>query len=110
MVNGYIDGYAVNFLVDTGASTIAMNYKQAKRLGIDYLAKGRKNMAETASGIVTAYSVSLDRVSVGGIDLYNVEAMVLEGEQPSSILLGMSFLGQLDMQYEGEALILKQKY
>lgn len=106
---GSINGYSVGFLVDTGASTIALNGKTAKRLDLDYKS-GDVVRVKTASGVEQAYKINLDEVQVGEIKLQNVAAMVLEGEQPEQALLGMSFLGQLDISHDGERMDLKQKY
>ena len=106
---GTVNGYSVDFLVDTGASSIALNAATAKRLSIDYI-KSRPVAVKTASGISKAYPVKLDIVQVGDIKLHNVEAMVLDGAEPSRALLGMTFLGQLDMQRSGERMDLKKKF
>ncbi len=103
-----INGYSVPFLVDTGATTIAMNSVEAKKLGIDYRRVGTPGLGETASGRVQVYWVKLDTVSVGEIRQYNVDAVVIEGEQPSVVLLGQSFLNQLHMKREGTLLRLEQ--
>jgi aspartyl protease family protein len=108
--SGSINDYPVSFLVDTGASDIAMNAAHARRLGIDFRVDGDPVMVSTANGRVRAYRVILDRVKVGGIELSNVSGFVNEGDSPEVILLGMSFLGQLDMQRDGERLILKKKW
>jgi aspartyl protease family protein len=101
--SGSINGISVRFLVDTGANTIAMNRRLAERVGIDYR-KGRQGMATTASGVTPMYLVTLDRVSIGEIALRDVEAGVLLGEHPDVPLLGMSFLGKLDMNRTGNRL------
>ncbi|GLP98334.1 TIGR02281 family clan AA aspartic protease [Methylophaga thalassica] len=106
---GNINGYTISFLVDTGASTIAMNAATASRLGIDYL-RGQQVGIRTASGSSVGYKVKLDFVQLEQIKLHNVDAVVLDGEEPSVTLLGMSFLGQLDIQHNGERLDLRQKY
>lgn len=106
--DGRINGSSVKFLVDTGANTIAMNRRLAERIGIDYL-NGHKGVATTASGITPMYLVKLERVSIGDITLRDVEAGVLLGEQPDIPLLGMSFLGKLDMIREGERMELKRR-
>ncbi|BDZ73060.1 hypothetical protein GCM10025856_07790 [Methylophaga marina] len=106
---GNINGYTTSFLVDTGASTIAMNSATAARLGIDYL-RGQQVGIRTASGKSVGYKVKLDYVQLEQIKLHNVDAVVLDGEEPSVTLLGMSFLGQLDIQHNGERLDLRQKY
>ncbi|OUR73629.1 clan AA aspartic protease [Methylophaga sp. 41_12_T18] len=106
---GTVNGFSVDFLVDTGASAIAINAATAKRLGLDYKSSTPVGV-KTASGITLAYPVKLDVVQVGEIKLYNVQAMVLDGAEPSRALLGMTFLGQLDMQRSGLRMDLKQKF
>lgn len=107
---GSINGLPVSFLVDTGATTIAMNKRHAKRLAIDFRVTGNPTVVGTASGLTKAYRVTLDKVSVGGISLRNVVAVVMDGDFPVQVLLGMSFLGQLEMQREGVALHLKKTH
>jgi aspartyl protease family protein len=106
---GTINGRAVEFLVDTGASTVAMNDATARSLGIDYRA-GSRGMVETASGVTEAYGVTLSEVSVGSIRLPNVEAVVIRGAQPSRVLLGMSFLSRMQIEHAQDALVIKRKY
>lgn len=108
--SGSINGYPVSFIVDTGASAISMNESTARRIGIDFRVVGDPIMVSTANGVVRAYKVSLERVKVGDIQLHNVFGIVHEGASPTMILLGMSFLGQLDMQRDGERLVLKKKW
>ncbi len=107
---GAINGHPVQFLVDTGATTVAMNAVEARRLGVDYLLRGQPVAVDTASGRSQAWFVELNEVSVGGIKVHNIGAVVLEGGFPQQILLGMSFLGQLQMQRNGLLLELRQKY
>lgn len=106
--SGMINGQSVSFLVDTGATTIAMSSAQAILLNIDYRRNGIPGVAETASARVRVYRVKLDKVTVGTIRVYGVDAMVIEGEQPSEVLLGQSFLNQLHMKREGSLLRLEQ--
>lgn len=110
VTSGAINGHAVKLLVDTGATTVAMNANEARRLGVDYRLQGRPVQVSTASGQSRAYFIQLNEVSVGGIRAHNVGAVVLEGTYPQQILLGMSFLGQLQMQRNGMLLELRQKY
>jgi aspartyl protease family protein len=107
---GSINGLTVDFLVDTGASAIAMNAAQARRLGIDYLVEGSSAYVTTASDVVRGFKVTLDVVRVGAIELRNVDAIIMEGAQPQDVLLGMSFLGRLELVNEGNRLILRRKY
>ena len=106
---GSINGQSVRFLVDTGATSIAMNTTQAKRLGVRYETEGQISTASTASGFVKAYRVHLKTVSLGKIKRRNIEAMVIDGEHPGPILLGMSFLGSLEVEKAGNALTLRSR-
>jgi len=106
---GSINGRSVRFLVDTGASAIAMNKEQAKQLGIRYDKIGVPASVSTASGFTNAYRVRLKTVTVGKITESNVEAFVIDGNHPGPILLGMTFLGRLDIEHSGNALKLYQK-
>ncbi len=108
-VLGSINGFPVRFLVDTGATTIAMNAAEARRLGIDYRVVGEPGLASTASGVVKSYSVVLDRVKVGDIQLRNVRAGVIDGSHPQVVLLGMAFLGRVEMARKGQLLELKTR-
>ncbi|HSX69588.1 MAG TPA: TIGR02281 family clan AA aspartic protease, partial [Pseudomonas sp.] len=94
-VAGSIEGHPVQFLVDTGATSVAMNEGQARRLGIDYRVVGRPMVASTAGGNVKAWRVKLDSVKVGGLEVLGVEGVVLEGGSPSEVLLGMSYLSRV---------------
>ena len=107
---GSINGRTVNFLVDTGATHVAMSSVEAKRLGIPYRLKGNRTRVGTASGSAEAYDIKLDRVKVGDIQLQNVGAMVIVGNSPYQVLLGMSFLGRVKMEDRGEFMVLKKKY
>jgi len=107
---GSINGLLVTFLVDTGASAVAMNAREARRLGIDYRVVGRESGITTASGTERAWAVTLDTVKVGNLELRNVGAMVLEGEYPVTTLLGMSYLGQLEIDNDGRLMTLRKKY
>jgi len=109
MTVGIVNGYSVDFLVDTGASAIALNAATAQRLDLDYLS-GKKVGVRTASGIEVAYHVMLDEVQIGDIKLNNIRAMVLDGEQPKHALLGMTFLEQLDIVRKDKRMDLKKKF
>lgn len=107
---GSINGFPLALLIDTGASSVAMNAAQARRLGIDFRAQGNSTYVTTASQVVQAFQVTLDRVKIGNIELRNVDGVVIEGPQPNEVLLGMSFLGRLDLGNEGGHMWLKKKY
>lgn len=96
--DGYINGKKVHMLLDTGASFMAMNSSHAQRLGINYVKTGQRHQVATASGLVDAFSVVLDKVEVGGIEVRNVRGSVVEGAFPRDILLGMTYLNHVDMR------------
>ena len=107
---GFINGHQVEFLVDTGATWIAMNVHQARSLGINFRFIGKRSSVSTANGVVPVYRITLDKVRVGEIELRNVAAGVLEGDSPSEVLLGNSFLNRVEMQRQGQMMLLKQKF
>jgi aspartyl protease family protein len=107
---GSINGLPVRFLVDTGATNIALNAAQARRLGIDYRVEGEPTWVSTASAVEQAYSVRLDQVRVGAIELRNVQAVVIDGPQPEEVLLGMSFLNRVHLRNEGAVMTLQKKF
>ena len=109
-VSGFINRQPVDFLVDTGASSIAMNSNQARKLGINYRYEGEEGYSSTASGYAKIYKLKLDSVQVGDIVVRNVEAAVLEGNFPTETLLGMSFLNHVNMKRDGQLLMLEKKW
>lgn len=109
-VIGSINNFPVDFLVDTGASHIAMSRNEARRLGIDFRQFGKRGRARTANGVVNTWNITLDKVQVGKVTIRNVKAFVNDSDSPHKVLLGMSFLGQLEMTNEGQKLKLKKKF
>ncbi len=109
-ISGTINGSNVRFIVDTGATLVSMNGNVAKRLGIDYKLTGKESQSYTASGKSKIYIVNLKKVKVGDIELENVRGAVHDGNFPVVTLLGMSFLGKLDMKREGRIMELEKKY
>ena len=109
LTTGIVNGYTVDFVVDTGATAIALNAATAQRVGLDYL-ESRKVLIKTASGSEIGYEVNLDSVQIGDIKLSDVRAMVIDGKEPQRALLGMTFLNQLEMVRTGEKMNLKKKY
>jgi len=104
---GQINGKAVAFMVDTGATKVSMGQAEAERLGVDYKA-GTRGLAETANGRVPVYAVTLNAVRVGDVEVANVEALVLPAEMPH-ILLGNSFLTRFSMKRENEVMRLEKR-
>ncbi|RRJ83604.1 retropepsin-like aspartic protease family protein [Aestuariirhabdus litorea] len=107
-VFGAINGRPLQMVVDTGASLVAMSSQQAQILGLDYL-KGDPLPLTTASDQVMGYALTLDRVSIGGIERRNVRAVVVEGRFPTQVLLGMSFLQHLRIEHQGSVLLLEER-
>ena len=103
--DGEINGNSVSFLIDTGANTVAMNASTARQLDIDY-EKGRKSFVSTANGLAIMYGVTLEKVSIGPIEVDNVSAAIIQDPGPAGILLGMSFLRHLEMNRVGETMVL----
>ena len=93
---GTINGRPAKFMVDTGATAIAMNINDARRLGID-LRQAKPGMSSTAGGMVETFRVVLDKVSVGNVTLHSISASVINGDFPEQILLGNSFLSKVEM-------------
>ena len=104
-----VNGLPVRFIVDTGATFIALPQREAERLGINYRA-GRASHTRTANGVVEVYVVKLDSVRIGGIDLHNVDATVHAGPGLDQALLGMSFLNRVQMQRDGGIMTLIQRF
>jgi aspartyl protease family protein len=108
ITDGQVNGTTVRFIVDTGATAIALPAAEAKRLGISYL-KGERGFVQTANGTAAAYRVKLDTVRLGDITLNSVDAVVLEGGLTMA-LLGMSFLNRTEMKRDGETMVLTKRF
>jgi aspartyl protease family protein len=107
--NGQINGQPVQFVVDTGATLVALPSGEARRLGIDFT-KGQRAGVRTASGSATGYLVKLDTISVGSVMLYGIDAVVIEGAGLATPLLGMSFLNRMNMKREGDIMTLTSRF
>lgn len=108
VAEGAVNGSPMRFVVDTGATVVALPAHEARRVGIDYR-KGRPGTTRTAGGVVPVYRVTLDRVKVGGIELFHVDGLVIEHGLDIA-LLGMSFLSRLEMRNEGQTMTLIRRY
>ena len=106
---GTINGRSAKFMVDTGATVIAMNINEARRLGID-LRQAKRGMSSTAGGMVETFLVILDKVSVGNVTLHRIRASVINGDFPEQILLGNSFLSKVEMTEQAGVLAFRKKY
>jgi aspartyl protease family protein len=105
---GAVNSASLRFMIDTGATYVAISADEAKRAGIDYRSGQRVRM-NTANGPSNAWLVTLDRVSIGGVVLHGIQGSVHEQGLPVA-LLGMSFLNRLDMRREAGDLLLARRY
>lgn len=102
---GLINGRPVRFLLDTGASQVSVPAGLAARLG---LRRGRPGLVSTANGTATVYDTLLDEVALGGIVLRDVRAHINPGMQGNTVLLGMSFMRDLELIQRDGTLTLRQ--
>jgi len=107
--SGSINGASVRFLVDTGATMVSMNVDEARRAGVNYLA-GEQGVSQTANGVTPIYRVKLAQVTLGDITLRDIDGVVHENSALPMVLLGMSFLGKLEIRRDGDSLILSKRY
>ncbi len=104
-----INGVSLKYVVDTGATTVALNSGDAKFAKIDY-EKGERITMSTANGDVNAYLVHINTLKIGTIVLNDVVATVNEGGSPPFVLLGMTALNRMSMKNENSILTLSKKY
>ena len=102
--DGEINGQRVKFLLDTGATTIALSRSLANSLG---LSLGPAMTLQTAAGPATGYPTRLARVRLGAIEMQNLSAVVSEKMSDESVLLGMNFLKRLELVQRGDQLTLR---
>jgi aspartyl protease family protein len=100
---GEINGQAVSFLVDTGATDVAVSEQTARALGLDF---GPRTMVMTAAGPAAAWKTRIDRVRVGSLERHNVRATITPG-LGSQALLGMSFLRHFSIRQQGDRLVIE---
>lgn len=105
---GQINGRAVTFLVDTGASAVGLSVADAERIGLNYKA-GQPVQLSTANGVSIGWLVKLDAVRLGSVDVYNIDAVVSPAAMPL-VLLGNSFLTRFQMTRTNDQLVLEKRY
>jgi len=108
MTLGSINGRSVNFMVDTGATSVAISAADALRIGLEYK-KGQPVQINTANGVAPGYRVKLNSVRVGDVEVYDVDAVVSEQPMPF-VLLGNSFINRFSMQRDGDQMVLQKRY
>lgn len=106
---GQVNGASTRFLVDTGASLVALPVSVARQAGVN-LDGAQAVGVHTANGQVRAWRVILNTVQLGEVRANMVEAVIMEDRQLPVSLLGMSFLNRVNMNREGELLTLSQRY
>lgn len=104
VATGTINGHRVTFLVDTGASRVAVPQPLANELG---LVQGRALRLQTAAGVIRGYTTVLDEVTLGGLRMRNVRGVILPERAGREVLLGMSFLKHLEVIQRGDTMILR---
>ena len=106
---GRIDGQRIGFMVDTGASVIALNETSAARFGLRPSRGDYNATVTTANGTIKASRTRLAMVDIGGLVVRDVDAMVLPDEALSENLLGLSFLSKLKrFEYANGKMVLEQ--
>ena len=106
LINGSINGKPVEFLVDTGATSVALSGELANRIGLGY---GRAKHIDTANGRTTGFETNLYKLSLGPLNLYNVQALILPGmEMGRRVLLGMNVLEAFDLEMNADKLVIRQ--
>ncbi len=105
VATGKINGYSVVFLVDTGATDVALSRQLADKLS---LPRGAVFNSRTANGTVKSIQTRLNHVQLGSIKITNVEASILPTMRENEVLLGMSFLKQLELVQRGSRLTLRK--
>jgi aspartyl protease family protein len=106
LADGHINGRPVRFLLDTGATHVALSADLARQLDLEL---GASSLSRTANGLVKTRSARLQRVDVSGIELYDIRASVLPNMVGDEVLLGMSFLKHLQLIQSGDQLLLRQE-
>lgn len=104
VATGSINGKPVTFLLDTGATDVSIPEQLANKLK---LKRGVRQIYSTANGQITAYATKLKRISLGGIELQNIRASINPSVQGDEVLLGMSFLKNLEFTQRGDTLTIR---
>jgi len=106
VTNGKLDGKEVVFILDTGATDVAIPGAMESKLNLN---RGYSFQVNTANGTAIAYSTEIDHIQIGEIILRNVRASISPSLQGEEILLGMSALKQIEFRQKGDRLTLVQE-
>jgi len=107
-VQGAINGHAATFMVDTGATLVAIGAADARRMGLNYQG-GQPGLANTANGVMPAWRITLATLRIGDVEVREVDAQVSAQPMPF-VLLGNSFLNRFQMQRDNEQMVLERRY
>jgi aspartyl protease family protein len=108
LTTAQVNTATVQFLLDTGASSVVLNKSDAERAGIAYK-NAPVSYTQTANGVGTVWRVKINRLRIGELELNNVDAVVNDAPMPFG-LLGMSALNRTDMKREGENMVLTKRF
>jgi aspartyl protease family protein len=108
MSQGTINGRSVNFMLDTGATTVALSAADAQRIGLDY-SQGQPVRMNTANGVAQGWRVRLNSVRVGDVEVYDVDAIVSQQPMPF-VLLGNSFISRFSMRRDADQMVLEKRF
>ena len=104
VASGSINGQAVEFMLDTGATDVSIPASIAEKLGLQ---RGRAMTYQTANGAITAWQTTVDVIQLGALQLGPIRASINPNDSSGAVLLGMSFLRHLDFSQQGNTLTLK---
>lgn len=108
MTSGQMNGKTVQFMVDTGATTVAMGVQDAERAGISYKG-GQPVMVSTANGNAQGFRIKLSSIRIGDVEVFSIDAIVTPQTMPF-VLLGNSFLTRFAMTREDDQMTLVKRY
>lgn len=103
--DGEINHHKVTFLVDTGATTTAIPVRMQQALGLQ---AGLASSVTTANGVTRAYQTRLEQLGIGDIELFGVNASIIQGMDGDEVLLGMNVLKNFELVQRGEQLIIRR--
>lgn len=106
--SGQINGRIMQYMVDTGASTIAIGRPDAERMGLKFEEQGQSVRMNTANGVAQGWRLRLDSVRVGDVELRGVDAIITPQPMPY-VLLGNSFLREFEMSRNGDEMMLLKR-
>jgi aspartyl protease family protein len=108
LTQGAVNGRAVQFMVDTGATMVGLGVSDAERLGLNYKS-GQQGHVNTANGTAPAWRMKLASVRIGDVEVHDVDAVVTPQSMPY-VLLGNSFLTRFQMKRDNDQMVLERRF